>query len=293
MFTSVKNSRLSILAGILFAFFWGSASTITKYGLSYLQPWVLAVCRLMTAAIIMMAIAHLILQYPLPQRKHWKGLIIYGLLNLSLFLGFYNYALQFVPGGLGTLMTSTIPIFITLFSSLWLKKKISPVILLCLIICFVGVCTAAWPIIHFTKNSGFGVSILLIGIISNALGAVYFVGAEWDGINLLTINAWQTLIGALFLLPLCLYTYDSNLNHFTFSAMISVGWLAIFVSIAAILLWLFILKQNPIRAAFWLFLCPIIGFGLAAFLLHEPSTWYTAIGICLVIGGLYIGQKNA
>jgi hypothetical protein len=69
----------------------------------------------------------------------------------------------------------------------------------------VGVITAAWPMIQVNKGFGFGMLILLIGIISNAAGSVYFVGTNWDGINLLTINAWQTLIGALLLLPLCLY----------------------------------------------------------------------------------------
>lgn len=293
MQTAAKNSWLSVFAGLLFAIFWGSGSTITKLGLQYLQPWVIAVCRLFTATAIMLVIAHVILKYPLPQKKHLKSIAIYGFFNLSVFLGMYTYALQFVPGGLGTLMTAVTPIFITLLINLSLKKKISGVIIFSLLLCLLGVFITAWPVIYFSKAPIWGMLILLIGIISNATGAVYFVRTDWDGINLLTINAWQTLLGALFLLPLCLYYYDGNLNNFTYQAIISVGWLAIFLSTTAILLWLFILRQNPVRAAFWLFLCPIVGFALASILLHEPITYFTIIGITLVVSGLYISQRNA
>ncbi len=291
--TEVKNYRLFITAGISFAFLWGSGSTVTKYGLQFLQPFVFAVCRLFTAAAIMLIIAHVVLGYALPHKNHWKALVIYGLLNLSIFLGMYCYALQFVPGGLGTLVTSTIPIFITIFTGLWLKKKISLIIIFSLILCSAGVTIAGWQIIQLSTASAYGMLILFLGIISNAAGAVYFVGRDWDGLNLITINAWQTLLGGLFLLPICLYNYDSSLNNFIWPAVASVAWLAIGLSTTGILLWLFILRQSAVRASLWLFLCPIIGFAFAAFLLKEPLSWFTAFGVLLVLGGLYLGQKNA
>ena len=218
--------------------------------------------------------------------------MIYGLLNLSIFLGMYCYALQFVPGGIGTLVTSTIPIFITIFTGLWLKKKISLVIIFSLILCSAGVLTAGWQIIQLNTASAYGLLILFLGVISNAAGAVYFVGRDWGGLNLITINAWQTLLGGVFLLPICLFNYDSSLNNFVWPAVASVGWLAIGLSTTGILLWLFILRQNAVRASFWLFLCPIIGFGFAAILLKEPITIFTIVGLFLVITGLYLSQKK-
>jgi drug/metabolite transporter (DMT)-like permease len=96
MHTVAKNSWFSIIAGIVFTFFWGSGSTITKFGLQYLQPWVLAICRLITAATIMLVITHLILGHAIPHRKQWSSIFIYKLLNLGIFLEMYNYALQYV-----------------------------------------------------------------------------------------------------------------------------------------------------------------------------------------------------
>lgn len=288
-----KNFRLYIIAGIFFSILWGSGSTVTKFTLQYLQPWVLVFCRLFAASIIMLIIAHLILKYKLPQRQHWKKLIISGFLNLCVFQGMFTYALNFVPGGLGTLMTSTTPIFITLFTSLWLKKRITSNVICSIIICLIGVVIAAWNFIQLENVLSFGILILGIGIISNAAGAVYFVSEDWKGMNLITFNAWQSLAASLFLLPFCIYHYNSASNNFNLNAIIGTGWLAIFISVIAILLWLFILKQNPIRAAFWLFLCPIIGFSIAAYLLHEPITELTVIGVAFVIYGLYLSQRTA
>ena len=287
-----KNFRLYIIAGIFFSILWGSGSTVTKYTLQHLQPWVLVFCRLFIASIVMLITAHVILKYKFPQRKNWKKVIICGLLNLCIFQGMFTYALKFVPGGLGTLMTSTIPIFITLFNKLWLKKRIPQNVILSLIFCFIGVVLAAWNFLQLDNVIGLGILILFAGIISNAAGAVYFVGEEWNGMNIITINAWQSLAASLFLLPFCIYHYDSALNNFNLTAIVGIGWLAIFISVTAILLWLFILKQNPIRASFWLFLCPIVGFSIAAYLLQEPITALTVIGVLLVIYGLYLSQRT-
>ena len=68
--------------------------------------------------------------------------------------------------------------------------------------------------------------------------------------------------------------------------------LAIPVSIGAVQLWLYLLRDNPVKASFWLFLCPVFGFIIAAITLHEPISLYTFIGVLLVIGGLYMVQKK-
>jgi probable blue pigment (indigoidine) exporter len=80
-------------------------------------------------------------------------------------------------------------------------------------------------------------------------------------------------------------TYDSNF-------WLSVGWLVIPVSIVAVQLWLFLLKEDAVRASLWLFLCPIFGLSYSTWLLDEPFTWYTFAGTCLVMVSLYVGQRD-
>ncbi|RZK87506.1 MAG: EamA family transporter, partial [Pedobacter sp.] len=70
-----------------------------------------------------------------------------------------------------------------------------------------------------------------------------------------------------------------------------VVWLAIPASIIASLCWMSLLRDNPTKASAWLFLCPIAGFIIAAVIMKEPLTWYTLVGVILVIIGLYIVQR--
>jgi len=86
--------------------------------------------------------------------------------------------------------------------------------------------------------------------------------------------------------------YDSTKNNFDIKWIGAVLWLAIPVSIFAVQLWLYLLRDNPVKASFWLFLCPVSGFIIAALLMKEPISAYTFSGVGFVIAGLYLVQKK-
>src|SRR5690242_20813627 len=107
------NKNLSwFIAGTLFAVLWASASTATKIGLTVAQPLVIAEVRFVLASFIMLFIAHFILKQRLPQGKEWKQLMIYGLLNISVYLGLYVVAMQNITAGIGALAVASNPVFI-------------------------------------------------------------------------------------------------------------------------------------------------------------------------------------
>ena len=95
---------------------------------------------------------------------------------------------------------------------------------------------------------------------------------------------------AHFLCPFSFF-YDSSKNSYDLKWIGSVLWLVFPVSIAAVQLWLYLLRDNPVKASFWLFLCPIVGFAIAAVVMHEPISLYTFIGVTFVVTGLYLVQK--
>ena len=285
------NYRI-IAAGILFAIFWSSAAAATKIGLQSAQPFAVAIPRFFIAAFIMLFIAHVLLKKRLPAGKEWKQLAIYGLLNISIYLGLYVIAMQFVSAGLGSLSVAINPILISIMASIWLHHPVKRVALLSLLLCCAGIFIAALPLFEKSYASPGGLCLLLISTISYSSGAVYFSKQQWNNLHILTINGWQTLFGGLFLLPVLLLTYQPNKNHFDFKWAGAILWLAILVSIFAVQLWLYLLKHHPVKASFWLFLCPVSGFIIAAIMLHEPVSLYTVIGVLLVIAGLYLVQKK-
>lgn len=281
-----------ILAGTIFAIFWASASAATKIGLQSSQPFVMAVARFALASALMLGITHGILRQQLPSgRKVWRQLFIYGLLNISLYLGLYVLAMQEVSAGLGTLFVATNPVLILLINAIWFKQPIRLHTILSFVLCIAGMLLAAYPLYQESHASLFGLGTLFLSMLSYSAGAIYFARQNWGNLHILTINGWQTLIGGICLLPFMVLFFDRSANVFDSAWWGAVTWLAIPVSIIAMLLWLYLLRDNPVKASAWLFLCPIAGFAIAAVWMKEPLSWHTFVGVLLVLAGLYLVQR--
>ncbi|HYH14388.1 MAG TPA: DMT family transporter [Flavisolibacter sp.] len=286
------NRYIWIVAGLLFALLWASASTATKLGLTTSQPLVIAVVRFGVAAAIMLVYSHFIRGNRLPTGKEWTQLTLYGLLNITIYLGFYVIAMQSVTAGIGALAIATNPVMISFLSVFFLKKKLTWSIITALLFGSIGVWVAAWPLLGQASVTIEGLMILLFSMFSYSAGAIYFSAKDWNALPLFTINGWQTLIGGLLLLPFAALQYDSQLNNFNATFWTAVLWLAIPVSIVAVQIWLWLLQRNAVKAGLWLFICPLFGFSIAAWILKDPLSIHTLVGVALVIGGLAIAQRN-
>lgn len=284
---TLNNTGLSwFLIGLIFTLLWSSASTATKIGLDVAQPLTIALMRFAIASVCMLLYAHFIRRYPLPKGRQWKMLTIYGLLNITIYLGLYVVAMKDVTAGVGALAIATSPIFIAILSVILLKHRPTIKVSIALLLGLAGVVVAAYPLLQTTGISVKGLLILLASMFSYSASAIYFNKKDWQGLKIITINGWQTLIGGLLLLPFMLLTYHREANTYNLAFWGASAWLAIFVSIAAIQCWLWLLKSAPIKAGMWLYLCPIFGFIIAAWILDDPLSVYTLVGVIMVLTAL-------
>ena len=283
----IKN----LLIGILFAMLWASASSATKIGIQSAQPLVIGNFRFFIAGFLMLGYAYLFQKNRLPKGEEWKQLAIYGLLNVTIYLGFFVIAIKHVSAGIGSLATATNPLIITILSSFWLGRSVKKTEVLGLILGIMGVGIATYPLLKNSFADVEGLIILSISMVSYSVGTVYYFSQKWN-LPSLVINGWQVLLGGILLIPMTFLFTDWKNNTYDLRFWGSVFWLVIPVSIGAVQLWLYLLKKDPIKASLWLFLCPIFGFIYAAILLNEPITSYTYIGTLLVIVGLYLAQRE-
>lgn len=289
----IRNEYKWIIAGIVFALLWASASTATKIALDSSQPLVIAQVRFAVAGMIMLIFSHLLLKQKLPKGIEWKQITVYGLLNITIYLGCYVIAMQHVTAGVGALAIATNPLFISFSSIFFLKKKLKSEIFVALLLGTLGVLIASWPLLKDASVTVSGLILLLFSMVSYSVGAIYFSVKKWNNLSIVTINGWQTMIGGILLLPFTLYEYRGNKNHFDLKFWGGTLWLAIFVSIFAIQLWLWLLKRNTVKAGLWLFLCPVFGFAIAAVILNDVISVYTVVGVLLVMIGLFLSQRDA
>ena len=281
-----------VITGLIFAALWASASVATKSGLTVAQPFVISNIRFFMAAGIMLIISHLLLRNRLPQGKEWKQLAVYGVLNITIYLGMYVIAMQEVSAGLGSLAVAINPVIITTVGLLWDRQLVSLRIIGSLILGFTGVAIAAYPLLQGSHATIAGILLLICSMLVYSGGTLYFQRKKWNALHLLTINGWQTLLGGFFLLPFTCYYWNPDNNTFNSTFWLSASWLAIGVSIGAVQTWIYLLRQNGTNASYWLFLSPIFGFIYASVLMQEPVGGWTVAGTLLVLAGLYLGTKR-
>ena len=283
----------SVLPGLLFAALWASASVATKFGVQSVHPLILANIRFFIAGGGMLLFAYGLqrTKNAWPTATEFRQLAIFALLNTTIYLGAFVLALKQVSAGIGSLSTATNPLFIALLSALWLRRMPRWNEMGGLLLGLVGVGIATYPLLQNSYATVEGLLILLVGMVAVSAATVYYASIKWRLPNLV-INGWQVLLGGFQLLPFTLLSADFSTSHYDTRFWLSVFWLIAPVSVAALQLWFYLVRQDAIRASLWLFLCPIFGFAYSYLLMSEPITTYTLVGTALVIGGLWLGRKG-
>lgn len=280
-----------ILLGVLFAALWASASSAAKLILPYIEPLMMFQVRFFSAGALLILYAQVIRKERLPRGREWKQLIIFGLLNTTLYLGLFIIALREISAGIGSLSTSTNTLLISVLSTFWLGEKIRLRQWLAVLLGLVGVAIACYPLLQDQHATPRGLLLIFLSMVAYSVGTIYYSKVKWK-LSRFTINGWQVLLGGVFLLPLTLFFHESGQNEWNMTVFFSILWLVVPVSVVAVQLWLYLLKTDTVKASFFLFLCPIFGFIYANLLLDEPLTFYTWGGTALVLGGLYLGNKK-
>ncbi len=230
-------------------------------------------------------------RHPFAQGTELRQLLIFSVLNTTIYLGAFVLAMREVSAGIGSLSTATNPLFITFFSAIWLKRKLRWYEAAGIVLGLAGVGLATWPLLERSYATVSGLLILLGGMVSVSLATVYYASIQWR-LPAIVINGWQVLLGGLTLLPVTLIWADFGATRLDAQFWGGVLWLVFPVSVAALQLWFYLVKQDAVRASLWLFLCPIFGFLYAYVLLGEPVTRLTYLGTALVLGGLYLAQRD-
>ncbi|WP_134699294.1 DMT family transporter [Ammoniphilus sp. YIM 78166] len=275
--------------GILYTILWASGAVSVKFGLLSSPPLTMGTIRFLLAGSLLLLYIYLFRngKYPMPKKREWKPLILLGLFNTSMYLGCGFWALQTVSSGFFNLAVVINPFLVALLSSIYMERFIQRKEWLGMVVSAIGLVIATYPLLENSHSTLSGLLLLMIGMISMAIGSVYFQKANLQ-LPSLVINAWQVLFGGIILIVPSIILESGKPFLFDKNLILYLVWSVLGVSILAMVLWFYLLKQDAVKANMWLFLTPIAGYFQSSFLLGEEITRYDVIAALFVFAGLYL-----
>jgi len=294
-----KDASLFVmLAGVIV--FWGLAfaaiKQVTNEGMSFVSLTVLRFSMASAVFAVYLAVTPTA-RVPIA-REDVAALVILG----SLAFTGYHFLLNYGEGsgaasGSSALIIATAPAFMVVLAVLKLKEKLTALRVFGLAIVFAGL---AVMILLNPKSLDLGLSPELAAIVPAAImAAVYSVYSKryLKKYPPVTFAAYTMFAGTALMMPVAvLYGPATVTDAFQLTA---VGWgsllfLAVLPGALAYVLWFRVLERIPAsRAAPYIYLSTIVALVGGMVLLREPITATIVLGAAMVIGGVYIAQRQS
>lgn len=287
----MKNNKY-IVAPILAALCWSSSYIMTNIAFESFRPITIVFFRVIIAAIFMLAIGLSFSKLDKIKRKDWKWFLLLGLIEPFLYFLCETYGLTLISATLAAVILSTIPLFTPVFTSIFLKEKVTLVNIIGLLVSLVGV---AMIIVDGKGDFSYKTTglLLLLGAVLVAITYSLYVKRMAESYSEITIVTVQNIVGIFLFAPLFLIVDFAHLYELPIysSSIIAVVVLGIFASALAFIFYAYSLKNNGIvRTNAFLNLLPAMTAVLAYFVLGDNMSLQMILGICVVIIGLYINQ---
>jgi len=291
----VKPSLLTTIVALFYILLWSSAFIATKIGVTHSPPLSLLAARFLAAALLM-ALFALFLKLPRPQGwSAWGRLALFGLLNSGLYLGCNYEALRYLSAGMGSIISATNPLLLTLIAPFLLRERLTWWRVLGLFLGFGGVL-----FVMGTRLNSHGGLDTPAGMLVSFLGTVCLVGATIfykrypPREHAFVVNAVQLgAAGIGLIIPALLFEHPQQVQ-LSPPLVWSFLYLVLVISIGASLLWFWLLKRGEASTvSSYYFLTPIAGLALAALLLNEPFGIRDAFGLVAVAIGIAIINRKA
>lgn len=292
-----------LAVGVAFSFLWSSAFIAGKIALASSPPFALLAMRFSLAAVLLALIVAIRDGYraraglPRVRVTHVPSIVTAGILNNAVYLGVGWYALQTVPAGLATLLTSVYPLVTTALAVPLLREKATWPKFAGLALGALGVFIVMRHRLALSNADATGMLLTLASVVALAAGTILHkrTAATQD---FLAVSTLQVASGAAVMLIVAAATGEFARVHINIALLASLLYLAALVSIGAALMWLWLLRNGMAsNASAFHFLNPLFGTALALVMLGEPVQRGDLLGGVPIAAGILLmslaGKRRA
>ena len=298
----LQRGPIIILLALFCTVLWGTAYPAVKIGYELFAidsandfgKLLFAGLRFTLAGLMTLAVS-VILQKKLviPQRQHWRGIALLGLVQTTGQYIFFYLGLSNTTGVKGSILYALATFFVVIFAHfLFPDDKMNLQKILGCCIGFVGVLLITFDGTGLGGGFAFtGEGFIMLSTLSSALGPLISRGVA-QGQDPVVVTGYQLTGGGLILI------FIGLIGHGHFDSITAPGILLLlymaFLSAAAFTVWTMLLKYNPAsKIAVYNFLIPIFGTTFSVMFLNESIfNPRSLLALILACAGIYIVNKE-
>jgi drug/metabolite transporter (DMT)-like permease len=277
-----KAAGTARLLVVLLAFAWGFNWIGAAIALHEMSPWSLRFGSGAIGCIFLFgagwASGH-DLRIPRGERVH---IMVAGFFNVAVFQILAAFAQLTGATERAVIIAYSMPIWATMLSRLLLRERLTPIRLLALALCVVGLATLVDPLFAGGEMPP-SVFFSLGCALSWAFATVY---VKWVKLTVepLTNAAWQLLFGFLFIaIGTCIFGGGPRLWPLHREALLAVLYVGVIGTGLAHFLWWSIVGRLPaITASIGSLLVPVLAVTASTVILGEHPTWSDVVGFAMI-----------
>jgi drug/metabolite transporter (DMT)-like permease len=281
------RSGLATLVALFYILLWSSAFIATKVVVSNGPPLTVLAARFLLASMLLALLARARrLRWP-EGVPAWGRLALFGVLNSALYLGFTYEAQRYLSAGMGSIISATNPLVLTLLATRFLGERLTPAKFIGLCLGFTGVLFVMVTRVGTGRaDSVEGVALALCGVV--CLSCATMLYKRWPlRQHPLVVNTVQLGAAGLVLVIPALLSENVRAIRLDRPLLQAGVYLVLVISIGASLLWFWLLERGEASAvSAYYFLTPVFGLALAAILLGEPFGVREAAGLLATAVGI-------
>tara|TARA_B110001450_G_C17588329_1_gene467865 strand:+ start:228 stop:1091 length:864 start_codon:yes stop_codon:yes gene_type:complete len=280
----------AILAGLAFAVIWSSAFTSARVIVAEAPPLLSLSLRFLISGLIGVGLARLLGQTWRLNRAQWQTIFIFGLCQNALYLGLNFVAMQTIEASLASIIASTMPLLVGLVGWVWFKEKLPIVGVWGLIIGVIGAALIMGVRIQGGTDF-FGIILCIVGVLSITVATLSMRGVSSGG-NLLMIVGLQMLVGAI-ILAFPGVVFEEWEVVWTPKLLLAFSYTVLMPGLLATFIWFWLVGRiGAVRAATFHFLNPFFGVLIAAIFLGESLGIWDAVGVIVIMAGIFVVQTS-
>jgi len=288
---------LAAMPGI-FVLLWSTGFIGAKFGLPYAEPFTFLFIRFVLTLMLLIPLTWLMrISWPSSPRL-WKHIAVSGLLVHGTYLGGVFYGIYLgMPAGLAALLVGLQPLLTATCAGPLLGERLTKQQWLGLLLGLIGISLVLGSKLELgsTLSSGFGAGALIsvmAALAGISLGTLY--QKRYCTSMPLLSGAVIQYIAAGVLLGFGALLFESREVEWSMTFILTLGWLVLILSIAAILLLMALIKKGEAsRVASLFYLVPPVTALQAWWLFDERLPLMGLIGMVIAIAGVVMVVKSA